>query len=380
MKEVLTPLLVMEKMVEKLQQKYPLHKEKAEGTIQFHLKHENENVDCFIKSDLESLKFFEGINDNPTVIVKSTFYNWLDLAGGKLNPILGVLTGKLRFKGDTSFFKILPKKSFIDDLNIPEDPVTQFEKNPVKYWTKPKKVIVLNASPRAENGYTDFYLKPFINGMSKKTEVELIHLNKYKINPCTGCFSCWMNVPGECVYHEKDDFNILADKMFEADLTVYAFPIYADGMPGILKNYFDRSVSRAYPYMIEGLNRVRHPRRHINEKHSMVVFSICGFFEMINFEPVKAYFKALAHNRHTPVVGEIYRTTAVGLYGNPFTYKMMNNIIKSLENAGEEIVDKGKFKRKTLKTINQRFKNNNKDLVKINEWWDDKKGSKDYNY
>ena len=70
---------------------------------------------------------------------------------------------------------------FTKNLNIPEDPVTQFEKNPVKYWTKPKKVIVLNASPRAENGYTDFYLKPFIKGMRKKTDVELVHLNKYKI-------------------------------------------------------------------------------------------------------------------------------------------------------------------------------------------------------
>jgi len=380
MKAVLSPLLVMEKMVEKLQQKYPLHEKKAEGIIQFHLKHQNENIDCYIKSDLDTLSFHEGIDSNPTVSVKSTFYNWLDLAGGKLNPVLGVLTGKLKFKGDTSFFKILPKKSFIDDLNIPEDPVTRFEKNPVKYWTKPTKVIVLNASPRAENGYTDFYLNPFIKGMSKKTEVELIHLSKYNINPCKGCFSCWMNVPGQCVYHESDDFNKLAEKMFEADLTVYAFPIYADSMPGILKNYFDRSVSRAYPYMIEGLQRVRHPRRYINKNHSMVVFSICGFFESINFEPIRAYFKALAHNRHTPLIGEIYRTTAVGIYGNPFAYKMMNNIVKSLEDAGEEIIDSGKFKRKTLKVINQKFKNDIKDLVKINEWWNEKKGTKDYNY
>lgn len=380
MKEILSPISIMEKMVEKLQKLYTNHDQKAEGIIQFHLKHNNEIIDCFIKSDLERLVLYEGVTEKSTVIVKSTFYNWLDLAGGKLNPVLGVMTGKLKFKGDTSFFNILPKKSLSGEVIVPEDPVTKFEKNPTKYWKRPRKVVVLNSSPREENGYTDFYLKPFIEGMEKQTQVELVHLNKYKINSCTGCFSCWMNIPGQCIYHDKDDFNKLAEKMFEADLIVYAFPIYADGMPGILKNYFDRSVSRAYPYMIEGMKRVRHPRRFINENHTMVIFSICGFFEMINFDPVKAYFKALAHNRHTPVIAEIYRTTAVGLYGSPFNYKNLNNIIVALEKAGTEIVNQGKIKRKTLKIITQKIGGEKQDLTKINEWWDERKGSKNYDY
>lgn len=380
MKEALSPLPIMEKMVEKLQQSYPTHEKKANGIIQFHLTHNNEKVDCYIQSDHKELTLYKGIALNPTVTVKSTFYNWLDLAGGKLNPVLGVITGKLKFKGDTSFFKILPRKALNNGLDIPKDPVTNFEKNPTKYWRKPQKVIVLSASPRGGNGYTDFYLKPFIKGLSKEANVEIIHLSNYNIKPCTGCFSCWMNIPGECVFHSKDDFHELAEKMFTADLTVYAFPIYADGMPGILKNYFDRSVSRAYPYMIEGMKRVRHPRRFIHENHSMVVFSICGFFEMINFEPVRAYFKALAHNRHTPVVGEIYRTTAVGLYGNPFAFKKLNNILAAIEKAGEEIILSGKIKRRTQKIINQKFSANSDDLAKVNEWWHERKGSQNCDY
>ncbi len=380
MKEILPPLLIMEKMVEKLQSYYPSHEHKKEGTIQFNLKHLEKSIDCYIKSDKESLNFFEGIVENPTVTVKSSFYDWLDLAGGKLNPFFGVVSGKLKFSGDTTFFKVLPRKQLKNRVIVPVDPVTKFERNPTRYWQIPGKVIILNASPRGENGYTEFYLNPFINGMQKHTEVEMVRLNKFKINPCIGCFSCWMDAPGKCVYREKDDHHKLANKMFEADLTVYAFPIYADGMPGILKNYFDRSVSRAYPYMIEGMNRVRHPRRYINHNHSMVVFSICGFFEMINFEPVRAYFKALAHNRHTPVVGEIYRTTAVGLYGNPFTYKFLNRVLSALNDAGEQIILKGKIKKTTLKTITKKIVGKPKDLNKINEWWDEKKGSGDYNY
>jgi len=379
MKELLSPIAIMEKMVEKLNGAYPGHPQKAEGIIQFHLNHENEEIDCYITSDYHSLSLVKGIAEKPTVTVKSSFYNWLDLAGGRLNPVIGVISRKLKFKGDTSFFKILPR-NVNNPVSVPKDPVTRFERNPYKHWSKPKKVIVLNASPRGEQGYTDFYLKPFIKGMSRETVVETEHLAKYHIKPCTGCFSCWMNVPGKCTYHNEDDFHKLAEKMFTADLTVYAFPIYADGMPGILKNYFDRSVSRAYPYMIEGMNRVRHPRRHINKKHTMVVFSICGFFEKVNFNPVKAYFKALAHNRHTPVVAQIYRTTAVGLYGNPFLFKKLNRILLSFEKAGEQLVTSGKIKRRTLQSIMQKVPSRSKNLNSINAWWNEKKGSKDYNY
>jgi len=379
MKELLSPIAIMEKMVEKLNRAYPGHPQKAEGVIQFHLHHEKNKIDCYITSDNHDLSLVEGVAKKPTVTVKSSFYNWLNLAGGRLNPIIGVVTGKLRFKGDTSFFKILPR-NVNSPVSVPNDPVTQFERNPDKNWSKPKKVIVLNASPREEKGYTDFYLKPFIKGMGRQTEVEIEHLAKYHIKPCTGCFSCWMNVPGKCIYHNEDDFHKLAEKMFTADLTVYAFPIYADGMPGILKNYFDRSVSRAYPYMIEGMNRVRHPRRYINKQHTMAVFSICGFFEKINFNPVKAYFKALAHNRHTPLVAQIYRTTAVGLYGNPFMFKKLNRILFNLEKAGEQLVVSGKVKRKTLQMIMQKVPSRSKNLNSINAWWNEKKGSKDYNY
>lgn len=380
MKEIPTPIKIMETMVAKLQLAYPMHEKRADGIIQFHFTHKDQKIDCYMQSTDNQLELIEGVARNPTVSIQCSFYDWFKLAEGKLNPVWGMITGRLKFRGQTSFFKILPKRSFAQKLDIPKDPVTEFERNQQKYWKKPKKVVVLSSSPRGENGYTDFYLEPFINGMRKHTEVELVHLNEFKITPCDGCFYCWMNTPGQCKYHEKDDFTKLADIMYTGEVIVYAFPIYADGIPGILKNYFDRSVSRAYPYMIEGLKRVRHPRMKIHENQSMVIFSICGFFESINFKPVQAYFKALAHNRHCPVIGEIYRPTALGLHSNPFLFQKLENIMLQLENAGEQIVIKGKINRKTLRIINQEFPYSAWDISKTNEWWNEKKGSKDYNY
>ncbi|MFP4025394.1 MAG: NAD(P)H-dependent oxidoreductase [Thiohalospira sp.] len=380
MKEILSPIAIMENMVERLQQFYPNHDKKDNGIIQFHFTHENRKYDCYIRSNHIELKLFEGTAENPNVIVKSSFYNWLDLAFGRLNPFIGIVTRKLKFKGDIKFFRVIPKRSLKKKLWVPGDPVTKFEKNPPRYWKKPEKIVVLNASPRGKKGYTDFYLKPFIKGMQEDSNVNTFFINHYKIKPCVGCFSCWINKPGECIYHNEDDFHQLAEKLSDADIIVYAFPIYADNIPGVLKNYFDRSVSRAYPYMIEGMNGVRHPRKHIHKNQSMVVFSICGFWEMKNFKPVKAFFKALAHNRHCPIVGEIYRTTAIGLYDNPLQYKKLNKVLKSLESAGSELVKTGRIKKKTQKSIRQKLFRTPYDLDRVNEWWNKKKGSKEFDY
>ncbi len=380
MKEILSPIAIMENMVERLQQFYPDHDKKDNGIIQFHFTHENRKYDCYIRSNHIELKLFEGTAENPNVIVKSSFYNWLDLAFGRLNPFIGIVTRKLKFKGDIKFFRVIPKRSLKKKLWVPGDPVTKFEKNPPRYWKKPEKIVVLNASPRGKKGYTDFYLKPFIKGMQEDSNVNTFFINHYKIKPCVGCFSCWINKPGECIYHNEDDFHQLAEKLSDADIIVYAFPIYADNIPGVLKNYFDRSVSRAYPHMIEGMNGVRHPRKYIHKNQSMVVFSICGFWEMKNFKPVKAFFKALAHNRHCPIVGEIYRTTAIGLYDNPLQYKKLNKVLKSLESAGSELVKTGRIKKKTQKSIRQKLFRTPYDLDRVNEWWNKKKGSKEFDY
>lgn len=380
MKELQSPYEIMEKMVEKLQENYPSHKKRLNGTIQFYFTHNGSVVNCYIESNKEQLKLFSGLVEKPTVSVKSTFYNWLKLASGKLNPIIGVITGKMKFKGDISFFKIIPKKINNKELGIPEDPYTKFESNPAKNWKIPEKVIVLNASARGDKGYTDFYIKPFINGLKENSDVEVVYLKDYEINPCKGCFYCWMNKPGECIYDEKDSFKELADKMSDANLIVYAFPIYADHIPGVLKNYFDRSVCRAYPYLITGEKGVRHPRKIIKENQSMFIFSVCGFFEMNNFIPVKEFFKALSHNRHCPIVGEFYRPTALGLYSNPFHFEKLNNILESLKDAGKEVSKYGKLKRKTRKVLHQHVKTDDNDIARVNEWWNSKKGSKDYNY
>ena len=67
-------------------------------------------------------------------------YDWLDLAAGKLNPVLGVITKKLQFEGDTKVFgKLIKSDSLYKiDVDISDDP-TIFEKNLYKTGADRKK-------------------------------------------------------------------------------------------------------------------------------------------------------------------------------------------------------------------------------------------------
>jgi len=355
--------------------------EKKEGSVQFFLTHEGEMINCYIKTDLNEMIYSEGIIKNPTVTLHSTLYNWLDLAASRLNPVVGVITRKLKFKGDTSFFSKIMSRS-LQNVNLSEysDPVTAFERAPQEHWKKPSKILVINSSPRGQRGYTYYYLNAFMKGLAANgSDIEVISLHKHDIRPCTGCWMCWLNDTGECIFKDKDDAMALYTKVEWADMIVLAFPLYADSIPGILKNFIDRGVHRLYPYMIEGLSKTRHPRRKIKDQ-SAVIFSICGFPEIKQFNAVSEYFKEWSHNFHVPVIAEIFRPGCMFLYNNPLYYQKLNTILFHLEKAGNELYNTGKVNKKSIEIISQQVGTIEEFKKDSNSFWSSKIKNGDRTY
>ncbi len=245
MKKLPSGYKIMEMIIEILNEAYQKNDMTANGHIQFNLTYENLKIECYLEVTPESIILKEGTIENPTVILSSTLYDFLDMASEKLNPIIGVMLRKLKFKGNIFFFKkVLQQKNLFDiDIEIPKDDTTKHELVPSKNWKRPKRILVLNASSRADKGYTEFYFKPFLEGLkSCDTEVEMVYLNKVKIKDCKGCWYCWTGSDGNCIYDGNDEFKELLDKHENVDMIVYALPLYTDGMPASLKNFFDRSV------------------------------------------------------------------------------------------------------------------------------------------
>lgn len=102
-----------------------------------------------------------------------------------------------------------------------------------------KKVLVISTSLR-NNSNSEFLADSFVEGAkSSGNEVEKITLKDKTIAFCKGCLAC--QSLGNCVI--KDDAIGIAEKMKEAEVIVWATPIYYYEMSGQMKTLIDRANS-----------------------------------------------------------------------------------------------------------------------------------------
>jgi len=85
------------------------------------------------------------------------------------------------------------------------------------------KIAVLNGSPKVGN--TAAMVDAFAKGAREAGhEVEILHVGRMKINGCLACEYCHGKGEGKCV--QKDDMEKVMPAYKEADMVVYASPIY----------------------------------------------------------------------------------------------------------------------------------------------------------
>ena len=98
------------------------------------------------------------------------------------------------------------------------------------------KVLVLAGSPH-KNGTSNTLVNEFIKGAKDSgKEVEVIDLAKANLHPCLGCDYCGMD--GDCC--QKDDGNMILNKILEADSILFASPVYYYNVSAQLKTIIDR--------------------------------------------------------------------------------------------------------------------------------------------
>ena len=104
------------------------------------------------------------------------------------------------------------------------------------------KIIAINGSHPGIRGYTHFLIKKLFKGAKNAgADCEEITLAKLKMNICKSCGIC--NTEKhllKCIYEKKDDVAMIFNKMREADIIIYATPIYVFNMSGLIKVFIDR--------------------------------------------------------------------------------------------------------------------------------------------
>src|SRR5512136_2541371 len=113
--------------------------------------------------------------------------------------------------------------------------------------------------------------------------------------------SCWFKNPGKC--GQDDDMQMLLPKFKEADVIVWASPVYYAGITGPLKNLMDRQLPI---FMQENAG---------SKKQKIVLVSTCGAWELSMFDPLLAQMKTLYFQpeENAEFVGALLRPMADGM-------------------------------------------------------------------
>jgi len=99
------------------------------------------------------------------------------------------------------------------------------------------KVLGIFGSPR-RGGNTDLLLEEALKGAQEEgAKVERLYLSDYTITPCKECHGC--DNTGSCVV--LDDMQKIYPRLLEADVVIFASPIFFYGVTAWAKALIDRS-------------------------------------------------------------------------------------------------------------------------------------------
>ena len=102
-------------------------------------------------------------------------------------------------------------------------------------WDKNKNVLIISSSLR-NNSNSETLAKKIAEGAKENNNVEMIYIKDYEINYCKGCLACQNT--GKCIIN--DGVKDIIDKVKNADVLVFATPIYYYSVSGQLKTFLDR--------------------------------------------------------------------------------------------------------------------------------------------
>ena len=137
-------------------------------------------------------------------------------------------------------------------------------------------------------------------------------------------------------------------------------------MTGRLKNFFDRSIPTGHPHIFSKDGRCRHALI-TPDAPAFVLASVCGFYELENFEPLVSHFEAIANNAHSLLIASILRpaSSMMRMTQSP----LVEDVMAALMHAGVEIIEQGKVSKKTNKEISKPLCSKGQFYAGARNWW-----------
>ena len=214
------------------------------------------------------------------------------------------------------------------------------------------KILLINGSPKGKRSNSlklaYSFIEGFKNGCTNDEEslsIDELHVASMNIAACKGCFACWQKTPGICCI--KDDMQTVIEKLIDADLILWSFPLYYFNVPAILKNLIDRQLPMSLPFMSsrqDGYGSGSHDARYDMEGKRHVLISTCGFYSADeNYDSVLRMFDHfLGRGNYTTIFcgqGELFRVKELSVRTNEY--------LAAVKCAGSEYAMTGAISKET---------------------------------
>ena len=350
--------------------------------IQFHLTGEEPTDGYLIIKNLECSNT-EGTHPDPKTTIRADSKLWLAISNNEISGDQAYMNKKYTVDGDMTI--LLKLGELFGPSSKPEEDVKQKPREiDFEYKTfepeRIKQIVVFDGGPRnTKFSKTTFMVKHFCrDAESAGADIEYIKLKDMKINPCTGCFTCWTKTPGECIF--KDDTADLRLKSRKADLVVFASPLYIFSVTGIMKNFLDRNLPNMKPYMLLENGETKHPHRYPKDRQQgFIVFSAAGFPKVDhNFDGLKGMFRCLhSHHEKSFLMGEFYMPGAE-LIAQPVYGERRMRVKQACYDAGEQVVKAGKIDRAFMEAVSDVEISQKKFEEQTNYFWESLDGKASY--
>ena len=173
------------------------------------------------------------------------------------------------------------------------------------------QLTIYNGSPRGKAGNTEILLTKVLEGFQSSADVDVtwVHLNSRQERAAA---------------HESFP---------QADLVLLGFPLYTDGMPGLVKEFIESLA----PYV----------GREGNPPMAFLVQS--GFPEAAHSRPVERYLEKLARRLNAPYAGTIVKGGCEGVRMMP--EQMNQKLFTGLQDLGAALARDGQFEPEKLQAL-----------------------------
>lgn len=216
-------------------------------------------------------------------------------------------------------------------------------------------ILSVNGSPRGSEGNTEQIVQSFLTGAAEAgADTETIYLVDKHIHFCKGCFTCWKTTPGVCIH--DDDIPTILDRVRDADIVVYATPLYVGTVSGHMKVFMDRHLPLLDPHMARRGAAYLHPPRYSKpgEPRRMVLISNSGYPEHRHFSGLVETFRQFTADPDSELIAVI--TCAAGeMLGSGHLSKRFAWYLDAARTAGNEIVEQGEISEETQRTLDSQL-------------------------